>query len=634
MTTLDVKILMLLLANKLGILEFDDKATPKPKKGAAAAEGEGDDDTPVFELPEDLSGLSDEELEALHVQALEAFDAMRDGELSSDVLAAMNELAEAIETIEGEQADRTADADKLRADADALAQRVHGDEGGESEGGEGEGDAEGGDGNAEGTGEGEGNGEATAQAAADASTETGTEGGEGAAATTEGAEGEGAVTAGGGRQRRRIRVPLAAVGAHAPAAADTGDSPVVITAAADLPQQKLNMGAAMSTLQVASAMHARARNLSEGNSAIVASVHYPDLGDELTIKDGDDTDTITAKLNRAREIAPEALLAAGGWCTPSQFLYDLFGIEGTDGLVDLPTVGITRGGIQFVENGGPSIADVWAAPWLWTEAMDIEAALNPHLDPDDDVTKPCVRIPCPEWVEERLDAHGICITHGNLADRAYPEMTRRFLNLVMAAHAHIVNTRLLAGMEAASDAVAIAATFGAASALESAIDLQASDYRDKYRMDDGAVLEAVFPRWVRGVVRADISRRNAQPYDTVTNAQIAASFTARQIRPQFVYDWQPLQTGAGGADGFRETWPDTVKFMLYAAGTHVRGNGGQIDITVARDSVQNPVNDHTVAFTEEFILLAKMGHESRVVTVPIEPNGATGGQVAVAAIGA
>lgn len=588
------------------------------------ARNEAAEETPAeFELPEDLSGLSDEELAALLETAESAFDGMRDSELSTEAIVALGDLADAIDTIREEQASRTAEGERLQAEADALAARVHG----EAPAAEGETPAAEGE-----TVEGE---TPAAEATGEAVTPEGetppAEGAPAAAAATESTDGTpapDAVTAS-GRTRRRISVPLGAIRDRAPApVVDDGSNPVAIVASADIPGTA--MGSRLSPLQLASAMHSRARNLGEGGQATVATISRPDLGEDLTLRERDTAEVQTQKMNAARE--PEAMVAAGSWCTPSQFLYDLFGIEGSDGLVDLPTVNVERGGIQFVENGGPSIADVWAAPWLWTEANDITAAGNPHVDPEDDLTKPCVRVPCPEWVEERLDAHGICITHGNLADRAYPEMTRRFVDLVMAAHEHQMNTRKMAALVAASTAVPIAATFGAASALWSAVDLQAQDYRDKFRMDDGAVLETVFPRWVRGVIRADLSRRNGVDIRSITNAEIAAEFVNRQVRPQFIYDYQPLQTGAVGADGFINAWPDSVNFLMYAAGTFVLGTGGSIDLAVARDSTLNAVNDHTVAMTEEFMLVAKFGHESRNISVPLEPNGATGGQVAVAAI--
>nr|DAR83464.1 MAG TPA: hypothetical protein [Caudoviricetes sp.] len=42
------------------------------------------------------------------------------------------------------------------------------------------------------------------------------------------------------------------------------------------------------------------------------------------------------------------------------------------------------------------------------------------------------------------------------------------------------------------------------------------------------------------------------------------------------------------------------------------------------DSTLLGQNDYTALFTEEGYLVAKRGHDARVVTVPINPNGGTG----------
>ena len=33
-----------------------------------------------------------------------------------------------------------------------------------------------------------------------------------------------------------------------------------------------------------------------------------------------------------------------------------------------------------------------------------------------------------------MEAEGLCVTHGNLSDRAWPELTKQFLSIVMGAH--------------------------------------------------------------------------------------------------------------------------------------------------------------------------------------------------------
>ena len=323
-------------------------------------------------------------------------------------------------------------------------------------------------------------------------------------------------------------------------------------------------------------------------------------------------------LTKRDGLSAEALVAAGGWCAPSETRYDFFNVAGSSGLIDLPTFGVTRGGVQFPVS--PSLADAidggafapfaetfdgTSNPWLWTEADDIAAATGSP-------TKPCIRVPCPDFDEERLEAYGICLTAGNLADAAYPEATANMLKLLMAAHDHAINARLIAQMLTLSTAAISltggAATDAAAPRIFNAAALAATDYRARYGMALEDVLEIVFPAWVREVVRADID----------------AKFTVRNVRPQWVDDWQVRGASQFGNSSKMTAWPTTVDFLLYAAGTFLHGNGMSLDLGVVRDSVLNETNDHTAAWSEEAHLVARVGHESRRYSVPFNVKGATG----------
>jgi hypothetical protein len=64
-----------------------------------------------------------------------------------------------------------------------------------------------------------------------------------------------------------------------------------------------------------------------------------------------------------------------------------------------------------------------------------------------------------------------------------------------------------------------------------------------------------------------------------------------------------------------------VSFLLYAAGSYVRGDGGTIDLGVVRDSILNATNDFTAAWTEQLYLVAQVGPDAREVTVAINVDG-------------
>lgn len=325
----------------------------------------------------------------------------------------------------------------------------------------------------------------------------------------------------------------------------------------------------------------------------------------------------------------DTLVAAGGWCAPSEISYDFFNVVCEDGMIDLPTVGLNRGGVQYPTS--PSFGDLASDPgivWTWTEEDDIEAVDSSSI------FKPCVRVECPTFIDRRADCDGFCVTAGNLIDYAYPELIANWLRLVMAIRAKATNARIIDLMLngggsgdaiTASIAVSHAGLLGATtSALLTSIELSAIDYREKYSMCFDAILEVVLPRWANAVIRADLANRDGINVFSVTDAMIADWFNIRGVRVQFVGDWQVRDVGEPGAATPITEWPATMDYMIYAPGTFVRGNSMSLDLGVVRDSVLNATNDHTAAWAEDCYALLKPGHESRVVTVDICGSGEIG----------
>lgn len=330
----------------------------------------------------------------------------------------------------------------------------------------------------------------------------------------------------------------------------------------------------------------------------------------------------------------EALLAAGGWCAPSDIRYNFFNIACSSGLVDLPTFGVTRGGVRWPTS--PSLADVFGGafggfsttlsttsnPWLWTEASDIAAATGSP-------TKPCVRVPCPSFNEQRLECFGICLTAGNLTDDAYPENTANFLRLLLAAHEHAMNGRIIAQMTALSTAAVSGGEFAATDTatyqqVYGGISLAATDYRARYGMCDDDVLEVIAPYWLKSVIRADLAHRTGIDPDQVGDGQINSWFTNLNVRVQWVNDYQVRGASQFGSGTALTAWPTSATVMIYAAGTFILGRGLSLDLGVVRDSVLNATNDHTAAWSEECNLVARVGHESRQYTIAWQVSGRTG----------
>ena len=322
---------------------------------------------------------------------------------------------------------------------------------------------------------------------------------------------------------------------------------------------------------------------------------------------------------------PAILTAAGGWCAALEVIWDLYNIVCTDGAVDIPIIGTPRGGLSWPVS--PSFGDISALPgvvWTWTNTMDVAAVTGT----DQSGIKPCVRVPCPDYIQAVNDCDGVCVTVGNLTSDAFPELIANHLRLVEAIHAHYMNNRLILAMAAGGTPVTPTGTDGPA-----AVDFlnSAAFYRrhliEKYAMCDTAIIEGVYPRFAKDMMKNDLRFTGAvSPSDTfcASDEMLADWLDCAGIRAQFVADYQVRATGLPGAATAPTAWPSTTEFMLYPAGTWAKLQGMTLDLGVVRDSTLNETNDHTAAWFEECWSLAKIGHESLTVTLDTCVNGTRG----------
>lgn len=559
-------------------------------------------------IPEDLTTLSDEELQALVVQANEAFQAIYgDGTgLSAEDLASLESLTEGIEALAAEDGTRQA-AEQERADAAAaLAARIAPPADPEAE----------------------------ADPEADPEAEADPENPEAEADP----EAESLAASGAGRRETRVNLASLRGRQRAPRSNEaTGGAPSmrdVATAATEgggfavgSPVDFLNMGQIVNdrlrTFNAKQFANAAAAGRKLRSEFGVATIHKP-YGD-LMITDHMSQHEIDEVVRKATEHTgtADSLVASGGWCAPSETIYDIYDCgEVADGLFSIPTVGINRGGIRF--NRGVSFNDLMTQTGFhYTEAEDIVG----DYDGEGGGSKPCFKIECVDFVEERLDVEGLCLTAGLLQAKGYPEVIADSIRKALIAHEIRVDSRVIAEVVAGSTAVTLpAAQVGATAPILTAIELQAQHYRASGSLADNTVLEGVFPQWVRGVIRSDLSRRLGVDLLSVPNSRINGWFTDRQIAPQFVANWQSI--GTTPASGFT-SWPNEVDFLLYKAGTWIKGGADVITLNTLYDSTLLGTNDYTALFTEEGLLTARRGCDSRVVTVPICPTGDTGGGVLI-----
>lgn len=362
------------------------------------------------------------------------------------------------------------------------------------------------------------------------------------------------------------------------------------------------------------------RAMSERHSLAVVRKSFDE---RATVGSPESAEAAMAFAVNEKNLPGGSLVAAGGWCAPSETVYDLLEDESRDGLVSLPEINVTRGGIKFTK--GPKFSDLYAAPsfnFTEEEAKTGKYAPTSATDLTNKVgAKPVYSVPCAEFEEVRLSAAGMHIQAGLLQQRGYPELVARTIRGALVAHEHKMSERIIAAMEAKSTAVSMdAGQIGALAPVLTAIELQVEHYRYAQRLSRSTTLEAIFPYWVRGAIRTDLSRRQGVDLTDIPDSRIDAWFKSRGVNPQFVYDWQAI-TGEAGAF---KAWGVSVKFLLYSAGTFVKGGQDVITLDTVYDSTLLGQNDYTALFTEEGYLVAKRGHDARVVTVPLNPNGGTG----------
>jgi hypothetical protein len=334
--------------------------------------------------------------------------------------------------------------------------------------------------------------------------------------------------------------------------------------------------------------------------------------------------SLTAAMT-AQVQAGKSLTAAVGWCAPSETIYDLCSLETLDGILDIPEIQATRGGFFIPENGGPNFGSIFDS------IGDDGDVILTEYDVENGVEKVCVEIPCPPFVEVRLDVAYICITGALLQRRGYPEAVTRFSQGAMVALAHKVNESVIARIVAGSGAAVVisadASGDDAASALLSAVELAIEDMKYRNRMGRTATIEIVLPAWVIAPIRAALARRAGVAAINVTDGEILAAFTTRHAVPRFVYDWQDAASGLSGGPGAQTpitAFPTSVKFLAYPAGTWVKPVRDVVQLDTVYDNALLTQNQFTALFAEDGFNVMKMCADSRLYQVPVDVSGVVG----------
>jgi len=533
-----------------------------------------------FEFPEDIAALNDEELSALLDGAVAAFDARSTSStVTPNDLAELRSLAAGVDSIRTEQAARVEAATQAAAEIDTLAAQVRGNDPAET---------------------------AVTEPATEppASPEPAAEPAPAPAAPAATA----ALTA-------RPALNLSGVRRRQPSVLPEPPAPTTsITAAVDVPGYTPGQPLEFDSITAGIISRANALKTAGGGVGQVISYRHPYPADMIVTDSSSAPEGTTVAMRAAsqRRLPQGDLVASGGWCAPSETVYEITDVACADMLWDAPEIQLARGGLRYFKT--PSL-DVAALTWVHTEADDIAGS-----------EKPCFKIPCPEPVEKRCDAVGVCLESGILTQRHFPELTSWYVRNAMVAHEIRLRTVLFNQAVATATPVVLGGTFGALAPVFAAVALQSADMIERHSLCDSISLEVVFPWWSRNLFLADIARRNGVSVEEVSTADVQAVFSPLGVRIQWARNLAPAVPADIGAALPATDWPATVNFLIYPAGQLQLGRGEEVNLGVIHDSSKFVVNDYTALFSEECVTLIDRSIDTRYVTVPVCPSGETGAQ--------
>lgn len=528
-----------------------------------------------YEFPQDPKALSAEELETAIESATQAFnDFISSENFSVDDVATAEAMTEGIEGLRAEHEDRVAQAQAAQEQLQALSARV--------------------------------NPAAQAEEVVEEVVE--------AEEVVEEAVTAAAVAP---------RVTLAMARQHAPRQplpAIPAAPGLQLVASTDMPGMAIGESMTMDQMVDGITRRAGALATAKGGQSLVAAYQIP-FADNLIVKDpnnpGEGSAAVLAAADQKRLSTPNDLVASGGWCAPSETVYDIADTACADGLWSAPEIQLSRGGLRFFQT---PFLDVDALTWEWTETQDIAAATPGGP------TKPCFKVPCPTPIDVRCDAIGVCIEAGILTQRHFPELVSWYTRNAMVAHEIRIKSAMFTQALAAATAVGpITTTFAAFSAVFSAIALEAADMVERLNLCESIGIEVALPAWSKNMFLADIARQQGKSVADLDPRLIETAFAQVGVAVQWVRNMDRTTPGDGIGNATPATqWPATLTFLIYPTGTYQIGRGAEVNLGVIHDSTLFQTNDYTALWSEECVALLTRNPYARRVTLNVCPNGQQG----------
>jgi hypothetical protein len=330
---------------------------------------------------------------------------------------------------------------------------------------------------------------------------------------------------------------------------------------------------------------------------------------------GQDAGFNMTALDRLKGDSLEALVASGGTCVPFSPLYTFFRTAQVQTPVEdaLPVTGAERGGMRWIQP--LDYRDAVRAVGKRTAAQNTKGNL-----------KTVARVVCPTVTELAVMAVTQITEFDNLMYRVFPELVAAFLADAAVMYAETKETLYLDRIDAASTPTTSTPAYGASRGLLYDWTRSAVAYRKRHGMRRDAQMILMAPDWSIDLIKMDMVNdlHLGTQWFNISDAQVRSFVSNLNLTViWYAHSSTGLKQGWIGTQmsgQVLEDFPDKVVSYLYAPGTFVRLNGGQLDLGIVRDSVLNSTNDLQIFF-EEWLELAMVGNESIKITSTVCPTG-------------
>ena len=301
----------------------------------------------------------------------------------------------------------------------------------------------------------------------------------------------------------------------------------------------------------------------------------------------------------------QALVASGGLCAPLTPIYTMpnFGTTVEPVWDSLPKFQADRGGVNVPAAtyiGDIVVTGAGAAISSISEAND---ALGGTY-----ATKTCQDLDCVDYTEVAVQILAHCREYGNLNAMAWPERIEHENELTMQALARTTENFMLERIKTLSVNVTNGVeTLGALIYLVDGIVKSAFGIKGRLRMPPEARLRVLLPSYGLDLLVLDLIQT---PFDRFkSRGDVDAYLRSVGIDPVYYIDTPTTgdsqlpdaSQAAGAIDGL----PNTVQWAIFPEGAFIGVDSGSLELGLVRDSTLNSTNDFDI-FGERFRNVARL----------------------------